>query len=71
MIQLQIDVTKITKSRLYEGKKGTYLDAVLIETPDSEYSDYMIVEATSKQEREEGKRGEIIGNAKEFKPNNE
>ena len=64
MITLNIDVMKIDKERLYKGKKGTYLDAVLIETPNSEYGDYMIVQSISKEERDAGKKGEILGNGK-------
>lgn len=64
MITLKIDVKKITKSRLYVGEKGTYLNAVLVPTPDSEYSDYMIVESVSMDEKEAGVKGAIIGNAK-------
>ena len=32
IITARIDVQKIDKSRLYKGKKGTYLDIVLIPT---------------------------------------
>ena len=67
MISLKIDVKKIDKSRLFVGKKGTYLDAVLIETPNSEYGDYMIVEDISYDERQAGKKGTILGNAKIIK----
>lgn len=64
MITGKIDVTKIDKDRLFKGEKGTYLDIVLIETPKSEYGDYMIVQSVTKEEREAGQRGEILGNAK-------
>jgi hypothetical protein len=64
MITIKIDVSKIDKSRLYKGKKGTYLSAVLIPTPDSEYGDFMIVEEVSKEERDAGKKGTILGNGK-------
>lgn len=65
MISLKIDVSKIDKSRLFQGTKGTYLDAVLIETPNNQYGDdYMIVESVSKEEREQGVKGAILGNAK-------
>ena len=67
MITLKIDVTKITKERLFKGAKGTYLDAVLIETPNSAYSDYMIVESITKEEREQGVEGVILGHGKIFK----
>lgn len=64
MITIKIDVTKITKSRLYKGQKCTYLNAKLIETPNNEYEDYMIVEQISKEEWEQGIKGAILGNGK-------
>jgi hypothetical protein len=74
VITIKIDVTKITKNRLFEGKNGAkYLNIVLIETPNDKYgNDFMIVEETSKEEREAGKRGTILGNAKNIarKPHN-
>lgn len=67
IIHLKIDVTKIGKARLYKGKKGTYLDAVLIPTPDSKYDQtHMVVESVTKEEREQGIKGAIIGNATEI-----
>ena len=65
MIKIKIDVTKINKARLFKGEKGTYLDAVLIPTPDNKYgNDYMIVESVSLEEKEKGVEGAILGNAK-------
>jgi hypothetical protein len=66
MIVLKIDVTKIDKSRLFEGKNGAkYLDAVLIETPNNQYGDsHMIAQSVTKEERLAGVKGAIIGNAK-------
>jgi len=60
----KIDVTKIEKNRLFKGSKGTYLDLVVIPTPKSEFGDYMIVQSVSKEERESGVKGAIIGNLK-------
>ena len=71
MITLKIDVTKINKARLYKGEKGTYLNCTMIETPNSEYGDYMIVEETTKAERESGNKGTILGNGKVLKPKTE
>lgn len=62
-ISINVNVDKIDKKRLFEGKKGRYLDLVLFETPDSEYGDYMI-----KQRGEKGERMPILGNGKYFKP---
>lgn len=66
VINCKIDVTKITKEKLYKGEKGTYLNVTLVPTPNSEYGDFMIVEDTTKQERETGTKGVILGNAKKF-----
>jgi len=64
IITARIDVLKITKERLYKGSKGTYLDVTLIPTPNGQYGDYMVVESVTKEERESGTKGEILGNAK-------
>lgn len=66
-ITARIDVTKIDKARLYKGQKGTYLDIVLIPTPNSKYDHtHMVVESVSKEEREQGIKGAILGNATEM-----
>ena len=68
MITAKIDVTKIEKARLYKGEKGTYLDVVLIPTPDNSYgNDYMIVQSVTKEEKDAGVKGAILGNAKVIK----
>ena len=68
MIKLNLDVTKINKEKLFKGEKGIYLNCVLIPTPDNQYgNDYMIVEDTTKEEREAGTKGAILGNAKLYK----
>ena len=64
MITAKIDVSKIDKDKLYKGEKGVYLNVVLIETPNSEYSDFMVVQETTREEREAGIKGGILGNAK-------
>jgi len=66
VIRLKIDVSKIDKDRLFKGEKGVYLDCALIESPNNEYNDYVIIESISKEERDEGKKGTIIGNGKEL-----
>lgn len=68
IITCKLDVKKITKSKLFEGAKGTYLSCTLVPTPNSEYGDYMIVEETTKEERDAGNKGMILGNAKVKKP---
>lgn len=66
IIQLKIDVNKIDKKRLYKGEKGTYLTAALLlnDEPDQYGNNGMIVEQITKEERQSGHKGTIIGNAK-------
>ena len=68
-VNLKIDVTKIDKSKLFNGQKGTYLDAQVFIDID-EFDQYgnsgMITQAVSKEERQAGQQGAILGNAKVF-----
>ena len=67
VITVRIDVTQIDKSRLYQGKKGNYLDIVLIPTPNAKYKQtHMVVQSVSKEERDQEIKGNILGNAKEI-----
>lgn len=65
-IALKIDVSKIEKERLFKGEKGLYLDAVLFldEEQDKYGQNGMIVQSVSKEERQNGVRGPILGNCK-------
>jgi len=68
-VSLKIDVTKIDKARLFEGKKGKYLDATVfidLAFADEYGNNGMITQDVSKQEKESGERGAILGNAKVF-----
>jgi len=65
MISVSINVSKIDKDHLYEGKQGKYLNLVLWETPDDKYgNDYRVVQGVSKEARAAGTKGAILGNAK-------
>ena len=70
-IALKIDVTKIDKERLFKGKKAVYLDAILMfDTEKDKYDNNgMIVQSVSKEERQAGTRGNILGNAKDLTRN--
>ncbi len=64
-IKLKIDVTKINKGDLYEGKKGVYLDATLFHNKDGESKygdDGFVVQSIPQERREAGEKGPIIGN---------
>ena len=45
-----INVDNIDKSRIFEGKKGRYLDIVLIPTPNGKYYEWGIAQSTDKDE---------------------
>jgi hypothetical protein len=64
MLIAKINCSKIDKTKLFKGKTGTWLDLVIIDTPNSEYGEYMICQGVSKEDREKGIKGAILGNAK-------
>jgi hypothetical protein len=68
MILGSIKLSSIDKAKLYTDKKGEkWLDVVLIDTPGNKYGDdYMIVQGVSKEERQAGVKGAILGNAKNY-----
>ncbi len=68
-INVKIDVTKIDKNRLFKGEKGTYLDAttfVDVDQLDQYGNNGFIAQQVSKEEREKGVQGPILGNVKVF-----
>ncbi len=68
-VSLKIDVTKIEKARLFKGEKGTYLDATVfvdLGEADEYGQNGMITQNVSKEERQAGTRGAILGNCKVF-----
>lgn len=74
-ISLKIDVTKIEKAKLFHGKNGAkYLDVTTfidLDNP-SQYGDHgFITQNVSKQERDNGVKGEILGNTKVFYSDNQ
>ena len=72
MISISINLDKVDESKLFPGKNGRYLDMVLIETPNNQYGDdFMAVQSVSKEERDRGVKGTILGNAKILVKKNE
>lgn len=68
-ISASIDVTKIDKAKLIDGKKGTYLNItafVNLDEKDQYDNNGMITQSVSQEEREAGTRGAILGNTKVF-----
>ena len=68
-VTLKINVAKIDKSKLYKGTEGTYLDVTAFVDTDNQDkfgNNGMITQSVSKEEREAGTRGVILGNSKVF-----
>ena len=68
-VSLKIDVSKINKDKLFKGQKGTYLDAQVfidIDELDQYGNSGMITQSVSKEDRQAGQQGAILGNAKVF-----
>jgi len=64
-INVQIDVTKIDKERLYKGAKGTYLNLttfVDVYNKDQYDNNGFIGQSLTKEERESGQKMNILGN---------
>jgi hypothetical protein len=68
-ITISIDVSKIDKSRLFKGKKGTYMDLTTfidLDNLDQYENNGFISQSTSKEERAAGVQTPILGNCKVF-----
>lgn len=68
-LNVKIDVTKIDKSRIFEGKKGKYIDLTTFfdtNEKDQYENNGFISQATTKEEREQGVQTPILGNVKVF-----
>lgn len=68
-ISINIDVTKIDKSRIFEGKKGKYIDlTTFIDTEDEDQygNNGFISQSVTKEERQNKVETPILGNCKVF-----
>ena len=67
-ISVRIDVTKIDKSRLYQGAKGTYLDLTTFVSDelDQYENNGFISQSLTAEEREAKTQTPILGNVKIF-----
>jgi hypothetical protein len=68
-LSLKINVSQIDKARLFVGQKGAYLDATIF-VDLSELDQYgnsgMITQDVTKEEKQQGIKGNILGNGKIF-----
>jgi len=68
-VEISIDVTKIEKARLYQGKKGKYINlTTFIDTEEVDKFDNngFISHKQTKEEREAKTKTTIVGNCKVF-----
>ena len=67
-VSVRIDVTKIDKSRLYQGAKGTYLDLTtfISDELDQYENNGFISQSLTQEEREAKAQTPILGNVKIF-----
>ena len=68
-VSLKINVSMIEKARLFSGQKGKYLDATVfidLDQLDQYGNSGMITQDVSKEEKDQGVKGPILGNCKVF-----
>lgn len=67
MLILKINVSKLDKEAFFKGKSGTYCDLIVFENdaPDTYGNTHVVYQGLSKEAREAGKKGAIVGNGTE------
>ncbi len=68
-MNISIDVTKIDKAHLIEGKKGKYLNLtafINLDEEDQYGNNCMVTQGLTKEARDAGEKGAILGNGKIF-----
>ena len=61
VITVKINLSKILGDHVFEGKRGRWLDAVLVLSPNSEWNDYMVLQDLGGKARDLGSKRPIIG----------
>lgn len=63
-ITISIDMTKLIKGHFIKGKTGTFCDLILFPSQEQKYGKtHFVVQGVSKEARQAGERGPIVGNA--------
>ena len=68
-VALKINMAKIDQQRLFQGQQGQYLDATIfidMDQLDQYGNSGMITQDVSKEEKQQGTKGNILGNGKVF-----
>ena len=58
----KLNLDKLNNAHLFKGRSGTYLDFVLHDKPDQYGNAGFVTQSVSKEARERGEKGPIIGN---------
>lgn len=67
MLVLNLNVSKLEKEFFWGDEGKQFADVMLFRTPDSEYGDaYVVTQSISREAREAGRKGPILGNARFF-----
>lgn len=61
VITVKINLSKILEDHVFEGKRGRWMDAVLVLSPNSEWNDYMVLQDLGEASRVPGFKRPIIG----------
>ncbi len=66
MIKISINLTKLDKTRFFQGKNGTYCNLVIFENrePDQFGNDYTVKQDCTKEDRDNGVQMPYVGNGK-------
>ena len=68
-VRVKMNVSQIEKARLFQGSKGVYLDATVfidIDQKDQYENNGMITQDITKEEKDNGVQGNILGNVQVF-----
>ena len=68
-VSLKLNLSQIDMNRIFQGQKGQYLDATVfidLDQLDQYGNSGMITQDVKKEEKEQGVKGNILGNCKVF-----
>lgn len=68
-VSLKVNLSQIDMNRIFQGQKGQYLDATVfidLEQLDQYGNSGMITQDVKKEEKDQGVKGNILGNCKVF-----
>ena len=65
MKTINLNLKKLDDAAIFRGAKGDYADLILFDKPDQYGNDGFVVQSISKERRDAGERGPIVGNWKD------